>query len=787
MTSTVKIYKTKIIPEKNFVVDDIEAYLATCDVITITNFQYQKYESANKVIKIDKNQVFQEFDTDSEYNYVSIKNSDSSKIVYYFLINKPPRAEETIRLELIMDTANTFKPGEDFTILNKTKISRQHKDRYRLISSVQTGSFNRFYNDEGPWIYETISTGLIGIPLTELAITNVIFTGGDTYETNIAYNSTTGVITVGMKSDTTGSFTISYAYRWATGRYPLVDLYSEGLAPLLYKTSSTQITGATSWNLVYKNSNAITPTDYNQTNPVECYAVPDEPIEVIAATNDGTIESSDITNDYLYLLPTLNDNQTISIRFTYDGSDRNFNLMYFERYGIYIWLKIAKNGANLDLTVYNSSNSLATQTFNGVASIEITNSPTTINIVDTNTSYTWSNPPSTGTGVITPSTTVTKYLNTLSDIDRTDAKLIKIIKIPYPPMKDPTNPPSEWKYVSDSSILDNALQLTDLNTRFNYDFQSNVESPMYKLKAINGTIGFEQSKNASKETKLMHSDFYRPKFVYDSFGFEFQLELVDTSNPNALTQYLQVGYVITSTINSKFLFYFPQYILNYSFRDFDNILPISRNNEVVLYTSQYINYLRTGYNYDVKARERQDISSVVGTIAAGIGGIAMGVVSQQPALVAMGIASFTSSVVATVNTIVNNEQQLATKQAQLKNQAINVEGSDDVDIMMAYSENRAYYNIYEVSPRLKEALFNLFYYTGYTYETIGVPNFTSRMYFNYLQCELQITTLTAIPVWAQENLIGRYELGITFLHNVKGTWDFEQEFENWETSLGGIY
>ena len=787
MTSTVKIYKTKIIPEKNFIVDDIEAYLATCDVITITNFQYQKYESVDKIIKIDKNQVFQEFDTDSEYNYVSIKNSDSSKIVYYFLINKFPRAEETIRLALSMDTANTFKPGEDFTILNKTKILRQHKDRYRLISSVQTGSFNRFYNEEGPWIYENISTGLVGIPLTELAITNVIFTGGDNYETKIEYNSTTGVIKVGMKSDSTGSFTISYAYRWATGRYPLVDLYSEGFAPLLYKTSSTQITGSTSWNLVYKNSNAITPTDYNQTNPVECYAVPDEPIEVKAAINDGTIESTDINNNYLYLSPKLNDNQTISIKFTYDGSDRYFNLMYFERYGIYTWLKIAKNGANLDLTIYNSSNQLATQTFNTVASIEITNSPTTINIVDTNTSYTWGNPPSTPTGSITPSTMSTNILNSLSDLDRTDAKLIKIIKVPYPPMKDPANPPSEWKYVTDSSFLDNALQLTDLNTRFNYEFQSNVESPMYKLKSINGTIGFEQSKNATKETKLMHSDFYRPKFVYDSFGFEFQLELVNTNNPNALTQYLQVGYVITSTINSKFLFYFPQYILNYSFRDFDNILPISRNNEVVLYTSQYINYLRTGYNYDVKARERQDIASVVGTIAAGVGGIAMGVVSQQPALVAMGIASFTSSVVATVNTIVNNEQQLATKQAQLKNQAINVEGSDDVDIMMAYSENRAYYNIYEVSPRLKEALFNLFYYTGYTYETIGVPNITSRMYFNYLQCELQITTITSIPVWAQENLIGRYELGITFLHNVKGTWDFEQEFENWETSLGGIY
>ena len=45
---------------------------------------------------------------------------------------------------------------------------------------------------------------------------------------------------------------------------------------------------------------------------------------------------------------------------------------------------------------------------------------------------------------------------------------------------------------------------------------------------------------------------------------------------------------------------------NYSLEDYDNIVAVARNNEEVLYSSQYLNYVRTGYNYDVKAKQRQE-------------------------------------------------------------------------------------------------------------------------------------------------------------------------------------
>ena len=40
--------------------------------------------------------------------------------------------------------------------------------------------------------------------------------------------------------------------------------------------------------------------------------------------------------------------------------------------------------------------------------------------------------------------------------------------------------------------------------------------------------------------------------------------------------------------------------------DYGNILAVSRNNESTIYTSQYINYLRTGLQYDLKMKQAQE-------------------------------------------------------------------------------------------------------------------------------------------------------------------------------------
>ena len=39
--------------------------------------------------------------------------------------------------------------------------------------------------------------------------------------------------------------------------------------------------------------------------------------------------------------------------------------------------------------------------------------------------------------------------------------------------------------------------------------------------------------------------------------------------------------------------------------DYEDYLLVSRNNEETIFSNDYLNYIRTGYNYDKKARDRE--------------------------------------------------------------------------------------------------------------------------------------------------------------------------------------
>ena len=168
----------------------------------------------------------------------------------------------------------------------------------------------------------------------------------------------------------------------------------------------------------------------------------------------------------------------------------------------------------------------------------------------------------------------------------------------------------------------------------------------------------------------------------------------------------------TTTINSRFLFYFPGYKLKSYCKssDYVNVLPVDRNNEVVLYNNQYINYLRTGYNYDVKAKQRTDAATGINSALAIIGAISsvgLGVASGNPLLAIGGVvAGFSTTghaIMNMLNATAQSEQNLNSKMDQLRAQATSVAGSDDIDILEAYSDNRAKLTEYRVSDKMRKA------------------------------------------------------------------------------------
>lgn len=138
-------------------------------------------------------------------------------------------------------------------------------------------------------------------------------------------------------------------------------------------------------------------------------------------------------------------------------------------------------------------------------------------------------------------------------------------------------------------------------------------------------------RNLNAESKLFSSEFRMPMFIYDSFTKGFAPEQFKPEG-GIYTDYwsLPITYKQTNTINSNFLFDLgykeltqsnPRINLDYKkFDNYEQILAVKRNNEETLYNSDYLNYMRTGYNYDKKRTDESVAQAWLGTVIEGLGG-----------------------------------------------------------------------------------------------------------------------------------------------------------------------
>ncbi|MBO7693621.1 MAG: hypothetical protein J6T10_13460 [Methanobrevibacter sp.] len=123
--STVTLYKVGFRPEQNPCLDSIASYLGGLSpILTINNFQFVKH-ALDLTIKCE---IYQDELASPSMNYVSIKNDIDSRTFYYYVRNVYWRSQNTLLLDLSMDTLNTFKDLISFT--DNTQIKRMHKDRF---------------------------------------------------------------------------------------------------------------------------------------------------------------------------------------------------------------------------------------------------------------------------------------------------------------------------------------------------------------------------------------------------------------------------------------------------------------------------------------------------------------------------------------------------------------------------------------------------------------------------------------------------------------------------------
>lgn len=912
MTSTIKFYSLpKEFKDKNAIFDsNFETYLNRYNTFTISNFQYIKNQ-LRLSIKVSLNQDHAQplFNQQEHIDYVRILNEGSlvEEIpYYYFVINQRWRGEETVELELEMDTLNTFK--NQYTLSNKTLITREHKDRLRKASTTYQGysfasrlinasnAFDREYLAKkasemlknGGYYFQFKITAVSGygyVPLKiqyykedENGLLQLLGVDGiyDGTSSGIALNNSLRVmynggihglwivdslgasfhlicnlddmekqgirVSFGLYPFDTQSTSISlsstgynYTY-WIDGDIAnrtivenrlerIIDKLAEGINPTLFKKSEEYLfdnSGENNWYLIYANNNNVPTNQDDYVNPVNMFVVPDATYTYTSTSAVSKIvnarelsnfqnkkeviviryKDGDSSNAPVITIGntsyTLGDFGNTSSRYSAIAFIRGSNETMFDAvYGIK-YTSTASGG-------YVETYALIRSNIEYFSVINVNYALfTSLNYGDNGELFAlyWYRTSSNyyiGSG----SSSETGTFTTISEMDFTQAQLLKCIALPYAPLEFLNQfaytfdsfPSSIGiaKLVSSSSELTGTyMKLLNYNTDFDWVIDFGENSPYRALWISSTDAGFvlnpssQQARNISRESKLYNSEFYSPRFVYDSFIFNFNLEFINIDNFFALDyKSFYVRYVVSKNLCSKFMFQFTQYLTDIAIDSYEDVLVISRNNEKALFNNEYVNYIRTGYNYDIKAKNRQVESAIVNTSIGLIGGTLQTALGSEFGI-AQGIGTITgaiSSIYNTINQTKAMDEQIARRMSSVANAKTSVSNIDDIDILEAYSKNKAKLCFYECSDIMKEQLYNLFFYFGYSTQRYGAIDSTSRLYFNFVQANIDYSYTNNIPSEILEDIKMKYGEGVIFMHYVDNDYDLSFQYENWETSL----
>lgn len=763
-TSKIALFKTHITPARNALVDDIEDYLASLTATYSNNtFQYLKLDlNIDVIVPMAQSTIAGH----SLGNYCRIV--EDTKIWYYFIINTEWVSTDAVKLKLSIDSINTFR--NDLTWDKKTTIARQHMNR--LASYDGTKAVRVI--DRQPENINVIKHRVDNYPANQT---------GKNYDWYLMYRTAQELSTENPNNPIN-------CYLFASS--PLVISKTGGGAS---ETLTTSDLPEGQFNYVIEADNpsgsfsAICDICYDGRNhnyATRTFTLGGEYCIVEEVTHSTPYGPA--TDGYQEKIYQLN-----NFKFVYDGV--NIKMIFDGEYlrdGAYHTYTGTAHDVTFTGYVYQRIDRFTpwSAATTGVSSLTINELNFTRVTYDGDVPFKYAQQLIEDTVVYNIGTQVTRSTIALTSIDKTDSRIVKIIKLPYCPV-DVTYSggvyhfPNVWTYENGLMRLNDA----SLSTEFVNTFYSFNPTNILDCTITGQSKSVTASRNIKYESKLYNSDFYTFKYAYDSFANEIQWERFKTvqwavaNRPN-----IDFSFKATNTINSKFDIY-ANYSNNYDCtQDYEGHLLINRNNEETIFSNDFINYIRTGYNYDKKAKDQSTTMgyltaglSLVGAIAAFAASTVTGGVS-----VAAGIALSTSAIAAfagAASTQQSNERALESKVQGLKAQATGVAGADDVDLMTFYNGNRMRIISYSVDTEQRNAIWNLFFYCGYAHNATEIPNLTSRYWFNYIMCK---------PVFKEEGVTpyneyiddikARYAAGVTVYHHHE-TWDWDQQYENWENYI----
>ena len=797
--SSVKLYyNTKIRPEKNARIEGLETYLASKTMQSITLNKYVKHDLSVS-IKIDTEELGSNVWTGDVLNpfasgrldYVAIKNDKDTGWVYYFVMNPAWTASKTVTLELALDTVNSFDGCYEFT--DRTVVTRAHKSRYTDIPYIKNGV--TYYQRE-------------------------FYLDGD------------------------------------------------GIQPQLYRTSEETITDSkadSDWYLLYMANNAPEAVRGDQ-YPVNAFLIGEEDNSSVSVTS-YTLDVSKLDSTKIYWFGKNVSESYASGNVYLPNGDK-----YEIREAFYIGaVSGTKNFYLSQATGNGGSKQLASGIksgvfrFDSIKDIDVTEMSSAVTILQGPLASIGGRITAAKTGTVTPSpVTSTEGINNILTVDRTDTRIISIIKLPYCPSNVNIKEgvlPAECERTSVSWQNGQQAYYLKVKSDFLQPFENEIElgrQRFFEENYVVSTLLTGDTKQPTAESALYRSDYLQDRFVYDSFVYTLQNERLQRNQFQSTNPKIKM--VTTGTMNSRFLFDFNNENNGFRYLEADqsypHIMSIARNNNITTFNSEYVNYMRNGYNYDVKAKNAALLSSGLG-IAAGVlntgvsiatGGLGQNLISGFRAGRATKAADYNAtaagllaskldviartgndiglatgligtfgnraqegyaaakqyqesynptanvlalgqmfngatSVIKGIESIAATERTFEQKQQQIKQASVSVSGSDDIDLLSYYSGNRMKLERWEASPRMKKALFDLYYYQGYATNEQKVPLHDNRKWFDFLQCQADIKNTKNLDQRYIDDLKDRFSIGVTYYHNNNGVWDIDQEKGNSETYI----
>lgn len=569
----------------------------------------------------------------------------------------------------------------------------------------------------------------------------------------------------------------------------IIDRVSENIQVNKYRDDDTTLNDTDSvyssqnWYLIYRN-----PTSLTSNFPLEVVLLPKQSL---TPYDDGYVSSITLTsndleeNNYYYFMKSNN----LNGEYYFDSespTSLNFGII------------IAKNNTQISAWRLQTTEADGHVVDVKVESIADYDSITfTDSSILKRLSYRTSDTDAIAGGFdveIKTNQTSVKWLKTIDQVDRSLSNLVKIIELPYLPddfswSGNVLTLPTGWSINGSNEIVS-----TSTSKEFEREIYNTNINPILKLSESCGSSKAtfaKKTKSSTREPKMLNSEITTFKYVYDSFGKDIPLEQI--SYVKDASMFINIDFKPSNTLASNLAFKFRFQNCTFdSAEDFGEFLLSNRNNEIGLLNSEYLNYMRTGFNYDVKAKNRAIIGSWLTTGLSAVGAIAAFASSAVTggAGIAAGVGLATSTIASlagSITTTINQESQLEQKLKELSVQSNSVSNINDVDLLNYYSNNKLHLMTYKPIAKIYDDIFDLFYYTGYVNNVDGIPDTNSRCWFNYVQCEAVFKNESSDATYYNylEDIKQRFRLGVTYYHKYNNEYDWNQEYENWEKHILG--